>query len=69
MEMWTDVSSAFDDMLIENHWMDADTKAQARKKLHAMKPFIGFPDWITNPSRLETYYRDVSAQRSNLRID
>lgn len=36
--------------------MDADTKLRAHKKLYAMRPFVGFPEWITDSNKLEKFY-------------
>ena len=54
--MLQDVRTAFDKMVAELEWMDAKTREKAHLKLHAMRPFVGFPDWITNPEKLDKYY-------------
>lgn len=56
LEMLLDVRAAFDKMVAELDWMDVGTRARAHKKLHAMRPFVGFPDWITNPGKLNKFY-------------
>jgi len=58
--MLLDIRAAFDEMVTELDWMDAGTRARAHKKLHAMRPFVGFPDWITNPKELDKFYEGVS---------
>lgn len=63
--MWTDVSSSFDEMLTELKWMDVGTKARAHRKLLAMRPFIGFPEWVTKPEKLAKYYEKVSFTKNN----
>jgi predicted metalloendopeptidase len=40
--------------------MDLPTTLEAISKVQAMKTFIGYPDWITNRTLLESYYSDVS---------
>lgn len=57
--MLTDVRMAFDHMVNELEWMDASTRARAHRKLHAMRPFVGFPEWITKPEKLDEYYKGV----------
>lgn len=59
--MLLDIRAAFDEMVTELDWMDADTRARAHKKLHAMRPFIGVPDWITNHENLNKFYEEVSS--------
>ncbi|XP_011050967.1 PREDICTED: neprilysin-11-like isoform X1 [Acromyrmex echinatior] len=59
LEMLLDIRAAFDEMVTELDWMDAGTRARAHKKLHAMRPFVGFPDWITNPKELDKFYEGV----------
>lgn len=57
--MLTDVRMAFDQMVSELEWMDARTRARAHRKLHAMRPFVGFPEWITKPDKLDDFYKGV----------
>ncbi|XP_046737853.1 neprilysin-4-like isoform X2 [Diprion similis] len=56
LEMLSDIKEAFDEMVAELDWMDAGTRATAHKKLAAIRPFVGFPEWITNPDRLNEFY-------------
>lgn len=58
--MLMDIRAAFDAMVKELDWMDADTRLRAHKKLYAMRPFVGFPEWITNPEKLNKFYEGVS---------
>lgn len=60
LEMLLDIKAAFDEMVTELDWMDADTKIQAHRKLHAIRPFVGIPDWITNSKKLNKFYEEVS---------
>ena len=62
--MLTDVRMAFDKMVSELDWMDAGTRARAHRKLHAMRPFVGFPEWITKPDKLDKFYKGVSLSLS-----
>lgn len=59
--MLLDIRAAFDEMVTELDWMDAGTRARAHRKLHAMRPFVGFPDWITNSEELNKFYEGVSS--------
>ncbi|XP_017756930.1 PREDICTED: neprilysin-11-like isoform X1 [Eufriesea mexicana] len=60
LEMFLDIKQAFDEMVAELDWMDGNTRAQAHKKLNAMRPFIGIPDWITNSEKLNQFYEGVN---------
>lgn len=55
-----DIRAAFDTMVKELDWMDADTRLRAHRKLYAMRPFVGFPEWITNSEKLNKFYEGVS---------
>jgi membrane metallo-endopeptidase-like protein 1 len=59
--MLLDIRTAFDEMVTELDWMDVDTKARAHRKLSAMRPFVGFPDWITDAEEMDKYYKGVSS--------
>jgi neprilysin len=48
------------DLLVMAKWMDESTTIEAILKVHAIKTFIGYPDWIANRTLLESYYSDVS---------
>jgi len=58
--MLLDIRTAFDEMVTELDWMDVDTKARAHRKLSAMRPFVGFPDWITDTEEMDKYYKGVN---------
>ncbi|XP_015127444.1 neprilysin-4 isoform X2 [Diachasma alloeum] len=59
LEMFLDIRAAFDEMVSELNWMDAGTRARAHKKLYAMRPFVGFPQWINAPEKLNKFYEGV----------
>lgn len=42
-------------------WMDGLTKQAAKRKLDAMRQFVGYPDWILNQTALDDYYQGVGA--------
>lgn len=58
--MLSDIKEAFNEMVTELDWMDAGTRARAHKKLSAIRPFVGFPEWITDPEKLDKFYDGVS---------
>lgn len=59
LEMLLDIKAAFEQMVAELDWMDAETRARAHRKLHAIRPFVGIPDWITNSTKLDKFYEGV----------
>lgn len=63
--MLMDVRTAFDSMVSELDWMDVKTRAKAHRKLQAMRPFVGFPEWITHPDKLDKFYSKVSEEKKN----
>jgi membrane metallo-endopeptidase-like protein 1 len=46
------IREAFNELLVENHWMDEETRDVARDKANAMNERIGYPDYILNDSAL-----------------
>lgn len=66
--MLADIREAFDQMVTELDWMDMDTRIRAHKKLHAMRPFVGFPDWITDPKELNKFYNGVSTMQCHFNL-
>ena len=58
--MLVDIKAAFDSMVTELDWMDSSTRKMAHKKLHSMRPFVAFPEWIKNPEKLNKFYEGVS---------
>ncbi|OXU22441.1 hypothetical protein TSAR_009983 [Trichomalopsis sarcophagae] len=66
LKMLMDVRMAFDNMVSELEWMDAGTRARAHRKLHAMRPFVGFPEWITKPEKLDKFYSGAEVVEGKL---
>ena len=64
--MLLDVRAAFDEMVAELKWMDVGTRARAHRKLYAMRPFVGFPEWVTDPEKLEKYYEGAEVVEGKL---
>lgn len=54
------IRSAFREELTEITWMDYHTKRLALEKADAMNHFIGYPDWYSQDSAVDDYYRGVS---------
>ncbi|KAL0132369.1 hypothetical protein PUN28_000269 [Cardiocondyla obscurior] len=66
LEMLLDIRAAFNEMVTELDWMDAGTRARAHRKLHAMRPFVGFPEWVMNPEKLDKFYEGVEVIEGKL---
>ncbi|XP_041460191.1 endothelin-converting enzyme 1-like [Lytechinus variegatus] len=47
-------------------WMDDTTKQTAEEKALAIKPRIGFPDWIRDTAKLDEHYKDVNITASSV---
>ncbi|XP_060814398.1 neprilysin-4-like isoform X1 [Bombus pascuorum] len=58
LEMLLDIKAAFEQMVAELDWMDGETRARAYRKLHAIRPFVGIPDWLTNSTKLDKFYEE-----------
>lgn len=59
IEMTKELEEAFKSTLLENTWLDNNTKEYARMKLDYMDLKIGFPDFILNQTELAVRYYDV----------
>ena len=66
MEMIHEIREAFNDLLEDNEWMDEETRKVAKDKADSMNERIGYPEYITNHTRLELEYKDVSMQSKYL---
>ena len=60
-----DIRHAFNDLLHENMWMDKETRIVAEDKANNMRENIGYPEYITNTTRLVEEYKHVSAEFIN----
>lgn len=56
MIMINNIRAAFDDLVRQANWMDAGTKCSTLLKSSAMKSFVGFPEWILKPGKLDEYH-------------
>ena len=66
LEMIHDIREAFNELLEENDWMDTETRKVAEDKANSMTERIGYPEYITNDTRLEDEYRNVRKSRSQV---
>ena len=55
-----DIRHAFNELLHENHWMDKETRLVAEDKANNIREQIGYPEYITNTTRLVDEYKNVS---------
>lgn len=62
--MIENIRLAFDHLVSEITWMDTGTKCSTLEKSHAMKSFVGFPDWILKNGQLDEFYADLSFNSS-----
>lgn len=53
------IREAFNELLVENHWMDDETRAVAKKKADSMNERIGYPEFLKNPFKLSKEYEMV----------
>lgn len=57
--MIENIRLAFDHLVKEITWMDTGTKCSTLEKSHAMKSFVGFPEWILDDGKLDEFYADL----------
>ncbi|XP_071748069.1 uncharacterized protein [Lepeophtheirus salmonis] len=60
LSMIHDIREAFNDLLEENEWMDEETRLVAKDKANSMNERIGYPEYITNKTRLNQEYENLS---------
>ena len=65
VEMTHFLRKAFAKMLEDLEWMDAETKNEAAKKLKEMKQYIGFPDEILDPVKVDSIYKGLEMSEEN----
>lgn len=58
-ELIVSLKESFHQILEENQWMDATTKANSIKKLNAITEHIAFPDYTSNDTHLLEEYSQV----------
>ena len=57
-----DIRHAFNELLHENMWMDKETRLVAEDKANNIREQIGYPEYITNATRLVEEYNNVSIE-------
>lgn len=58
--MIDNIREAFDNLVREATWMDDGTKCSTLLKSKAMRSYIGFPEWILTPGKLDEHYEGLS---------
>ncbi|KIH68186.1 hypothetical protein ANCDUO_01481 [Ancylostoma duodenale] len=59
LEMIDDLQQEFREMVLNNDWMDAKTKATALDKAKQMLRQIAYPDFILDDDKLDDHYSGV----------
>lgn len=59
VELIGDLEDAFVDLLNDNDWMDAESKAQALLKVQNMISLIAYPDLVENGTELDKFYENL----------
>ncbi|KAL6734622.1 hypothetical protein Aduo_005144 [Ancylostoma duodenale] len=65
LEMIDDLQQEFREMVLNNDWMDAKTKATALDKAKQMLRQIAYPDFILDDDKLDDHYSGFSVQESD----
>lgn len=61
-KMIDEVRQAFKQNLENLRWLDAETRTLVEDKADAMSDFVGFPDYILQPDKLDEKYRELVAE-------
>ncbi|CAI4228271.1 unnamed protein product [Auanema sp. JU1783] len=65
LSMIGDLQEAFHNMLVENDWMDKDTKEFAKKKADEIIKQIGYPDFILDDEKLDDWYKELQIEATD----
>ncbi|KAL0112027.1 hypothetical protein PUN28_013327 [Cardiocondyla obscurior] len=57
LEMIRTIREAFNELLVENQWMDDETRAVAKKKADSMNERIGYPEFLKDSFKLSEEYK------------
>ena len=60
--MTVSIREAFMEVIRENDWISDTTKINALRKIQRMKLFVGYPDWITDESKIAEEFEQVDVQ-------
>lgn len=58
LEMIHSIREAFNELLDENDWMDDETRAVAKEKANSMNERIGYPEILTNVTKIKFFCRN-----------
>lgn len=62
--MIENIRLAFGSLVHEATWMDKATKCSTLEKSHAMRSFVGFPEWILKTGELDTFYGNLTFNKT-----
>ncbi|KAG4074705.1 hypothetical protein HA402_008803 [Bradysia odoriphaga] len=62
--MLNNIREAFNNLVRETTWMDDGTKCSTLEKSNAMDSLIGFPDWIVQPGKLDSFYSGIKCNET-----
>lgn len=57
--IFEEIRTAFIENLDDLDWMDDETRTYAVKKAKAVDKMLGYPDYITDPVKLDEHYKNV----------
>lgn len=60
LTMLAHIRRAFNSLVEDIPWMDDGTKCSTLNKSNAMRSFVGFPEWIIEPGKLDEFYGNVT---------
>lgn len=63
--MIANIRYEFEDTLKETNWMDDATKKEALKKAKGLVSHIGYPNELTDNTKLEKYFEPLEIERDN----
>ena len=64
-QIYNEIQSEFEKILLTTKWMDEETKSEALLKLKAMHANIAFPIELMNDSLIEKYYENLKLNETN----
>ncbi|XGW10613.1 hypothetical protein V3C99_012258 [Haemonchus contortus] len=65
LDMVDDLIEAFNEMLVENDWMDNSTKNAASEKAKRMLKHVAYPDFILDSKKLDSFYEGLSVDETD----
>lgn len=58
-QLTENLREAFREILVENQWMDAQTRAAALEKLQQIYFLVAYPEFVLNDATLDNFYQEV----------